>query len=508
MTANVDAQDVDVKASVGGDLPDSSLNVGKPEIDIDGSGKLPVGDISGDIDLKGPDASEGIGFGLGGRKGSHSSDEGDHKDKKKKDKKGKGGFGFKMHMPKFGGSGKGDAKIHSPDADLDVKGDANICGGIDVNADPEIKTNTDVDVSVNSELPSAELPGVNSVDVALSTESEAANAPHVTIAGDTSLPELDIKASGSGQLGEPECDVSSNLNANADVGVQRSGSILDKIGAFFKKPKTKSYDSESEKKRGKKRKHDKDGGAKFYAPDVDTNVQVSGEANLKAPDRGSGVSCETDFVMVDTPCALNKDIEATVDVEADIKVSTPEVEAEMEVKTPKSPSLLRRIGMFFHIHSNEYDIEGKKKKKRRKTSSSNKTKIHSDSDTLNDSQLSMKKDEDNFTIPEANIVLPKINVKQETNANIDIPSVETKQEFNVESNISTGHDASSKVDVQVPNLDEDTNLELQGEASTNLQGSASTSAQATGDGNAGISGDLGSFKTELGGKSFEVKMSY
>jgi len=108
--AQLDAPE-DVKTGAEVELPGASVKTATRNLDVEGDGKL-SGDISGDINLTTPDLSGGIG--IGGRRGSHSSEEGD--DKEKKEKKSKSGFGFglkmpKFHGPSFGGSGKGEVHV-------------------------------------------------------------------------------------------------------------------------------------------------------------------------------------------------------------------------------------------------------------------------------------------------------------------------------------------------------------------------------------------------------------
>merc|ERR1712176_1719050 len=123
-----------------------------------------MGDVKGpdaDIDLPKGDVSGGIGFGMKGRKGSHSSTSSssseDEDGKKKKKKKKKGGFGFgfnmpKIHGPNFGGGAKGGIDAKGPSGDLDIDGKAKLGAEVpDVDANMK-KPDLDANVSAGGDV--------------------------------------------------------------------------------------------------------------------------------------------------------------------------------------------------------------------------------------------------------------------------------------------------------------------------------------------------------------------
>ena len=98
-----------------------------------------------------------------------------------------------------------------------------------------------------------------------------------------------------------------------------------------------------------------------------------------------------------------------VDVQMGAATGTPSVsfdgDGDNSGRGPKSPSLLRRIGMFFHIGGKSYNVDGEKKKKRRKVSSGSKEALNADISA----EASVKRD-DSFTIPDAEFKAPSVGI--------------------------------------------------------------------------------------------------
>ena len=201
--------------------------------------------------------------------------------------------------------------------------------------------------------------------------------------------------------------------------------ITGKLGGFFKGDK---------KKRGKKRKLD--GDSKFYEPSGSVDVDRKGDASASVT--LPSAENETDFVIVNTPDSPRK--EANVSLSADVDVEMPD-----KYEKPKSPSLLRRIGMFFHIHSGGFDVEGESKKKKRKTAGTKSGKFKSDIDIETQSHESSVKREDSFTIPEvtlpsAQVTLPSASTEaRPSSVQVALPNVQLEN-------------SDTKMDVEAPPL--------------------------------------------------------
>ena len=204
--------------------------------------------------------------------------------------------------------------------------------------------------------------------------------------------------------------------------------VIGKLGGFFKGDK---------KKRGKKRKLD--GDSKFYEPSGSVDVDLKGNASA-SPALPSAEN-ETDFVIVNTPDSPRKEgnIEVNAPLSAEADVQMPD-----QYEKPKSPSLLRRIGMFFHIHSGGFDVEGESKKKKRKTVGTKSGKFKSDIDIETQSHESSVKREDSFTIPEATLpsaqeTLPSASTEEKPSVEVALPNVQLE-------------DSDTKMDVETPHL--------------------------------------------------------
>ena len=204
--------------------------------------------------------------------------------------------------------------------------------------------------------------------------------------------------------------------------------VIGKLGGFFKGDK---------KKRGKKRKLD--GDSKFYEPSGSVDVDLKGNASA-SPALPSAEN-ETDFVIVNTPDSPRKEgnIEVNAPLSAEADVQMPD-----QYEKPKSPSLLRRIGMFFHIHSGGFDVEGESKKKKRKTVGTKSGKFKSDIDIETQSHESSVKREDSFTIPEATLpsaqeTLPSASTEEKPSVEVALPNVQLE-------------DSVTKMDVETPHL--------------------------------------------------------
>jgi len=239
-------------------------------------------------------------------------------------------------------------------------------------------------------------------------------------------------------------------------------------------------------------------------------------------------------------------------------------DADVGARGPKSPSLLRRIGMFFHIGGKSYNVDGEKKKKRRKVSSGSKEALNADISA----EASVKRD-DSFTIPDAEFKVPSVGVSSDaagaagltggisgsakadtsssTDANIETPSlgissdpaigvsagmsggfsqsveaealseVSAKAEANTEASLpSVGGGASmelpsAKVTLPSVNLGADANanesLSTGVSADANLSATAEAGVDVSDAANASSS-EIGSFNADVGGKSFNIKMSF
>jgi len=246
------------------------------------------------------------------------------------------------------------------------------------------------------------------VDIDLNSDIEGPSA---------NLPEGNINADVSGPSG--------------DVKLKNSNSFMDKLGGMFKfggSAGTKKDDN----KRGKKRKRNKDGDLDIEGKagvNLDVDANVNPDTSLEASSKASTNGEDAGFIVVDTPTMKKKDIGADADVSTD-----------GSVKGPKSPSLLRRIGMFFHIGGKtSYNIDGsgEKKKKRRKLSAGSNDKVDSDIGA----NISVKRD-DSFTIPEAELNAPSLEGKGgatgdlsggitgglSAGANVDAPSAKEESE--------------------------------------------------------------------------------
>lgn len=220
--------------------------------------------------------------------------------------------------------------------------------------------------------------------------------PSASVAVDT--PSANINAGGEMPSG-PEADIS---GPSGEVKLKSSGSFIDKLGGIFKSGK-KDGD-----KRAKKRKRTKDSNLDLNAdlslPSADVSVDGSADAAGKR-----SISGESDFIVVDTPTMPKKEGEGSLDLGTGPSVGA-EGELDFNGKGPKSPSLLRRIGMFFHIGGKSYNIDGEKKKKRRKVSVGSK-----DTDAEVSGDVSVKRD-DSFTIPDAEFKAPSLGISTESSA--------------------------------------------------------------------------------------------
>ena len=145
--------------------------------------------------------------------------------------------------------------------------------------------------------------------------------------------------------------------------------------------------------------------ADINLPSADVSLDGNAEGAGKA-----SISGESDFIVVDTPTMPKKD--GDVDVEIGAAAGTPSVsfdgDADISGRGPKSPSLLRRIGMFFHIGGKSYNVDGEKKKKRRKVSSGSKEALNADISA----ETSVRRD-DSFTIPDAEFKAPSVGISSD-----------------------------------------------------------------------------------------------
>ena len=319
------------------------------------------------------------------------------------------------------------------DADLDVN---NVGGDADINA-PKVGTSVDVnvpkvggDIDINAPKVGGDI-DINAPKVDGDLDI---NAPKVGGDIDINAPkvdgDLDInapKVDGDLDINAPKVDGDLDINATGGLSrdkPQRSASFLDKVGAFFKKGgrSSTSSDSDTEPKRGKKRKRTKDADVNLNTPGIglegDINVDV--DASTKPVEAG----INGDFEIIDTPSTPKKtgDINASLDAQEKI-----DVDVDGSLKPPKSPSFFTRLGMFFRVHSNEYDLGKKKPKKKRKLSwnskhNKDKTKVQMDAETLDGSSQASVKRDDSFTIPEAN-------------ATIIPPTIDSNIDTKVESNL-------------------------------------------------------------------------
>lgn len=184
--------------------------------------------------------------------------------------------------------------------------------------------------------------------------------------------------------------------------------------------------------------------------------------------------------------------------------------------------------MFFHIGGKSYNVDGEKKKKRRKVSSSSKGNIDAD---LN-ADVSVKRD-DSFTIPEGDLTTPSVNIGASSegaadvsgaisgglsaSAKAEVPTVDTNLKSSTEA--STKAEVGSDVQVTLPSAevslpsvslgaDANANESLKTGVTADASAAVSSSVEASADTSASATGDLGSFNAEVGGKSFEIKMSF
>ena len=175
---------------------------------------------------------------------------------------------------------------------------------------------------------------------------------------------------------------------------------MDKVGGMFKSKK------DGGEKRAKKRKRTKDSNLDLNTDINLPSVEVDGNAE------GAGkasISGESDFIVVDTPTMPKKEGNVNMGASAGTSSVSFDGDADVGAKGPKSPSLLRRIGMFFHIGGKSYNIEGEKKKKRRKVSTGSKEALNADISA----EASVKRD-DSFTIPDAEFKVPSARVSSDT----------------------------------------------------------------------------------------------
>ena len=107
----------------------------------------------------------------------------------------------------------------------------------------------------------------------------------------------------------------------------------------------------------------------------------------------------------------------------------------------KSPSFLRKIANFFHLHSATYDMD-KSSKKRHKKTSKDKSSINMEVDLTVDSNVTVNRD-DSFTIPEPTLGVsaiidtdPKVGHSHNTSTTGDIKQgVDTSIQGNDCSNV-------------------------------------------------------------------------
>ena len=247
---------------------------------------------------------------------------------------------------------------------------------------------------------------------------------------------------------------------SGEVKLKSSGSFIDKLGSMFKSKK------DGGEKRAKKRKRTKDGdldlNADLNLPSTDVSVDGNADAAGKA-----SISGESDFIVVDTPTMPKKEGDVNVELgspeSSDVAV---DVEPDFSSRGPKSPSLLRRIGMFFHIGGKSYNVDGEKKKKRRKVSTGSKEDIDADLGP----EVSVRRD-DSFTIPDAEFKAPSLGVSADA-------SGAGEETGGISGSAQADTPSLPDTEIKAPSFGISTSASGAAGLSTGLSGSVSGSSQA------------------------------
>jgi hypothetical protein len=205
---------------------------------------------------------------------------------------------------------------------------------------------------------------------------------------------------------------------------------------------------------------------------------------------------------------LNKDHHT--DASADANVA---IDASGSVDS-KSPSFLRKVATFFHVHSAKYDMEKSSKKRHKKTSTDKSSSI----DMNVDSSVNVNRD-DSFTIPEGNISFggsTNVDGDAKVGLNHTAPSADLKlaADTTTQGSLGGGAKGGANGDLTIPNGSASASLTTSlggglgggtttaGSADVSLPsvgGSVDTHTDSSAGGNASLGGGL-----SLGGASASI----